>query len=793
MIKRIGLLVALAWTMTTGLQAQEKIDSLLFDLEEQFPQEKIHLHLDRDYYSPGETIWFKAYILADRQPEAFSKTCYVELVDEKGRVLDQKILPVLESAAASGMDIPSNYAQRKVFLRAYTRWMQEIDESLIPLRSVYVNQVKPVAGEKFNPTPQLLFYPEGGEWVGGLETTIAFRASYNNGEPASIQGSIVDSKGKKLADFKTVHYGMGTFTAIPQAGETYKAIWKDKLGKQQETALPAVQAEGLVLQVSNEDNQLRYTLRRTNTPRLMNLYVVAQAQQQMQYSARINLSTKTEVTAPINTDSIPDGVVQITVFDAQRMPVAERVVFINRNNYYFITDVSMAEKSFTKRTRNVLILAVSGEIRSNLSVSVTDLSLNAQAPSTHSIYSSMLLTQDVKDHVYNPDYYFTSTSDSLAFHTDLVMRTSGWRRFNWAKLITSGLPKVKALPQQYLSAQGKIVGLNSTQLANKTVNLIINTGAKNNNLVTLPVTKEGEFSVSDLYFFDTARVYYQINNDKDRRLTSQASFQFISDLVKRRDLQPNELAAANPLAITDTNALKKQAQLAAIHISNLNKVKELEVVTVKAKTKSATQKLEEQYVSGLFSGGDGMIFNLADDPMGQAAFNILTYLQGKVAGLQINAAGTGSATWRGTPTSFFVNEMPVDIRMLQSINIQDVALIKVLRPPFIGAPGGGAGGAVAIYTKSGSLTSNDFKALNYATLQGYSSIREFRPIDYSELKTDVADYRTTLLWKPYVLTDKLTKKVYLPFYNNDQAKAFRVVIEGINEEGKLTREERIIR
>ena len=453
----------------------------------------------------------------------------------------------------------------------------------------------------------------------------------------------------------------------------------------------------------------------------------------------------------------------------------------------------MAEKSFTKRTRNVLILAVSGEIRSNLSVSVTDLSLNAQAPSTHSIYSSMLLTQDVKDHVYNPDYYFTSTSDSLAFHTDLVMRTSGWRRFNWAKLMTSGLPKVKALPQQYLSAQGKIVGLNSTQLANKTINLIINTGAKNNNLVTLPVTKEGEFSLSDLYFFDTARVYYQINNDKDRRLTSQASFQFISDLVKRRDLQPNELAAANPLAITDTNALKKQAQLAAIHISNLNKVKELEVVTVKAKTKSATQKLEEQYVSGMFSGGDGMIFNLADDPMGQAAFNILTYLQGKVAGLQINAAGTGSATWRGTPTSFFVNEMPVDIRMLQSINIQDVALIKVLRPPFIGAPGGGAGGAVAIYTKSGSLTSNDFKALNYATLQGYSSIREFRPIDYSELKTDVADYRTTLLWKPYVLTDKLTKKVYLPFYNNDQAKAFRVVIEGINEEGKLTREERIIR
>lgn len=793
MIKRIGLVVVLAWFIGTSTQAQEKIDSILFELEDQFPQEKVHLHIDRDYYSPGETIWFKAYILADRQPAAFSRTCYVDLIDDKGRVLNQKILPVLESSAASGIDIPNNYGQRKVFLRAYTRWMQEIDESLIPLRSVYVNQVKPVAGEKFNPIPQLLFYPEGGEWVAGLETTVAFRASYNNGEPASIQGAVVDSKGKKLADFKTVHNGMGTFTAIPQAGETYKAIWKDKSGKQQETILPTVQAEGLVLQVTNEDNQLRYTLRRSNTPRLMNLYVVAQAQQQMQYSARINLSNKTEVTAPINTDSIPDGVVQITVFDSQRQPVAERIVFINRNNYYFITDVSMAEKSFTKRTRNVLIVAVSDTIRSNLSVSVTDLALNTQTPSTHSIYSSMLLTQDVKDHVYNPDYYFTSTSDSLAFHTDLVMRTSGWRRFNWTKLITSGMPTVKALPQQYLSVQGKIVGLNATQLAGKSVNLMVNTGPKSNNLVVLPVSRDGQFEVNELYFFDTARIYYQFNNDKDRRLTSQASFQFISDLVKRRDLQANELAAANPLAITDTNALKKQAQLAAIHISNLSKVKELDVVTVKAKTKSANQKLEEQYVSGMFSGGDGFLFNLADDPMGQAAFNILTYLQGKVAGLQINATGTGSATWRGTPTSFFVNEMPVDIGMLQNINIQDVALIKVLRPPFIGAPGGGGGGAVAIYTKSGSITSNDFKALNYATIQGYSSIREFKPVDYSEGKTDIADYRPTLLWQPYVLTDKLTKKIYLPFYNNDQAKAFRVVIEGINEQGKLTREERIIR
>lgn len=778
----------------SDLRAQEKIDSLLFTLEDQFPLEKVHLHLDRDYYSPGETIWFKGYVLADRQTGAFSRTFYIDLIGEDGQVLANKALPMIESAAASGFDIPAKYAARKIYLRAYTRWMQQIDANSIPLRTVVVNPLKPSTSEKPNPTPELFFYPEGGDWVGGLATTVAFRASFSNGEPANIKGSIVDSKGKKLSDFQTVHFGMGTFSATPEAGESYKAVWKDGTGKTKETPLPAVKTDGLILQVNLKENELKYTLRRSNTATLTNLYVVAQAKHQMQYIARINLTNKQEVTAPINTDSIPDGVLQITVFDANRQPVAERLVFINHNNHYFITDFTLAEKSFEKRARNVLLVAVSDTFRSNLSVSVTDLALNQPASSTPSIFSDLLLASDVRGHIYRPDYYFTSTSDSLEFHTDLVMRTTGWRRFSWSKLLTDGLPAIKQLPQQYIQLNGKIVGLNATQLAGRSVNLMLNTGAKANSLLTLPVSKEGTFEIPELYFFDTAKVYYQINNDKDRRLTSQASFQLSADLVRANELPKPDLSSSNFNSIPDTTSLKKQAQLSALHLNNVSKLKELEVVTVKSTAKSATRKLEDQFVSGLFSGGDGQVFNLVDDLLAQGAFNILTYLQGKVAGLQINTSGTGSATWRGTPTSFFLNETPVDLAQLQSINIQDVALIKVFRPPFIGAAGGGGGGAVAVYTKRGDITPAGFKGLDNATIQGYSSIREFKGPDYpANDKSAIPDYRPTLLWSPFVLTDKQTRKIYLPFYNNDQGKAFRVVIEGINEQGKLTREEKIIR
>ena len=74
-------------------------------------------------------------------------------------------------------------------------------------------------------------------------------------------------------------------------------------------------------------------------------------------------------------------------------------------------------------------------------------------------------------------------------------------------------------------------------------------------------------------------------------------------------------------------------------LAEMMKVKTLENVTVKSKGKSPVQVMDEKYASGFFSGGDGYQFDLANDPLAAGALNIFTYLQGKVAGLQINTGG----------------------------------------------------------------------------------------------------------------------------------------------------------
>ena len=114
------------------------------------------------------------------------------------------------------------------------------------------------------------------------------------------------------------------------------------------------------------------------------------------------------------------------------------------------------------------------------------------------------------------------------------------------------------------------------------------------------------------------------------------------------------------------------------------------------------QTLEKKYTTGLFSSDNAHILVPMNDPAASSAINIFQYLQAKVPGLSIYGAQTYSpaVSYRlGTP-AFFLDEMRVDIRALLSVNVNDVALVKVFRPPFLGSIGG-ANGAIAVYTKEG--------------------------------------------------------------------------------------------
>jgi len=95
-------------------------------------QEKVYLHTDKEYYYPGETIWFKAY-MNYRSPEimdSLSRVLYVELIDSSGKIIQTKVLPI-EDGMASNAIVIDELQEGNYYLRAYTNWMLNYDHKLI--------------------------------------------------------------------------------------------------------------------------------------------------------------------------------------------------------------------------------------------------------------------------------------------------------------------------------------------------------------------------------------------------------------------------------------------------------------------------------------------------------------------------------------------------------------------------------------------------------------------------------------------------------------------------------------
>lgn len=119
---------------------------------------------------------------------------------------------------------------------------------------------------------------------------------------------------------------------------------------------------------------------------------------------------------------------------------------------------------------------------------------------------------------------------------------------------------------------------------------------------------------------------------------------------------------------------------------------------------SREQQLNEKYCTGLFATPDGTYFDLENDASAIGAnsyINILDWLQGRVAGLQVyNYRGIKYPFLRNQLAAIYVDEMRMDANFLNLLPVNDIAMIKVIRTPFVGL-WGASGGAIAIYTKDG--------------------------------------------------------------------------------------------
>ena len=502
--------------------------------------------------------------------------------------------------------------------------------------------------------------------------------------------------------------------------------------------------------------------------------------------------------ANIPIEGLNTGILQFSLFNADWLPLAERIVFVNNREHEFGAKLIPQLVNLTKKGKNVFDIFVADTTVTNMSVAVTDASLES-SQANHTIYSDFLLSSELKGKIHNPGYYLSSDSDSVTANLDLVMLTNGWRKFNWEKLKASVAPEIKyPVETDIIRVSGKVYGLKTVSANDLLLNLIIQNKDSSKNFIFQPVSKEGLFQSENMFIFDTARIFYNFN--QNQKLNEITQVQFDNGLLK---------ASGKLLELKDENMLNLWNDSVSLAKMNAflqmqedwkkrSSYKTLQEVIIKAKTKSNEQAIDERYASGLFAGGDAQVFDFLNDPAALGGIDIISYLQGRVAGLMINRSGASTTmSWRGATPDLYLDQMQVGADFIQSINVQDIAMVKVFRPPFFGSMGGGSGGAIAIYTKKGGDFKGDnsksSKSMQSSLLVGYTRFKEFFNPQYENpAENNDTDIRTTLYWNPYVITNKKSPRFKVQFFNNDISKRLQIVLEGVNADGKITRVVKIL-
>lgn len=119
-----------------ALAQQKNIEQRIFtsdSLNANIPREKIFIHRDKPYYNPGDTIWFKGYILT--APENISGDssgfAYIELFNAQHELMKRISTPCILGLFAGNISLSKkDFPQGEYLLRAYTRYMQNFGDSL---------------------------------------------------------------------------------------------------------------------------------------------------------------------------------------------------------------------------------------------------------------------------------------------------------------------------------------------------------------------------------------------------------------------------------------------------------------------------------------------------------------------------------------------------------------------------------------------------------------------------------------------------------------------------------------
>ncbi len=288
-----------------------------------------------------------------------------------------------------------------------------------------------------------------------------------------------------------------------------------------------------------------------------------------------------------------------------------------------------------------------------------------------------------------------------------------------------------------------------------------------------------------------------------------ASFLFKSEKAKNSPYGKFQLQTA-PVPV---HALPVTSELPIIHVGSVQRiVSEFEVPKgdsllniVQVKGKKIEERPQNDRANRTYGKGDYVLSGKNINPV---YTNLLYSIAGKVPGLIVDVAGekvffrraAGLTYSNDTGPMVTINDVPMFSGTDSEGNSSNAgALLAMIDPATVESieftsrinvlyGSQGAQGVIAIYTKQG--VSDRVVPANFQQMMvpGYNRARLLLFPDYSSATEESKpDYRSTVYWKPNLITKSKDGTTEVSFFSADLPGIYHVVIEGVTSENRPVR------
>lgn len=711
------LLVFLVISAVTSVMAQTDTE----------PHDFVYLLPSKEISETGEDLWFKAYLINSQTlaPSDRSHTLYLQLRTASDSVVWSEKYPLVSGRSNGHIYIGTEWPQGEYFMEGYTKtsFSSDSSQAILPRRIRVVDRVSQMdniskqaikndANQKLSSKYRFDLFPEGGHLIYGINSVVAFKATYGNGLPEDVSGIVLED-GKKISTIKTLHDGMGCFSLTPKLGKEYK-VFLDNGGT---IPFPSIEREGISLRVSKNNAKGISLLVSSSEDAPQNILITAKQNGMLCCTAEGIVKGKRVIKIPTEYFTL-QGIVEITLFDALKRPVAERLVYVNPEKKLSIT-ATTDQKQYNSRDTGKVCLQVTdasgNPIKAELAVSVFDKAYLYQ-PGHENILSHCFLSEQIRGNIFNPTYYFDEQNEDRLQSLDLLMLTQGWRNYVWDS---------EPMPTRPLLADG-VSGMQVTKRNINSKTQIIKTSSANGDSRFVFTDSLGRFEIDPQLMEEMPGHIYlkpMLTNKYKAKIFVENAFDTI-----------NVYRLARPHYLTQNQFLETNED--ELTISSDEEAVLLKEIVVKAKHKSVRRDKMMGYLDSLAnvdSRGPEWVCVHRDYKTNEE----YRFLNDYISDFTLHPDGT--------PCNGERKEAPIPgetYLVVKAASVEgDSDHWVITRKMEI------------VYPKRIFTDEQLLKMYDMVKTKGYYPKREFYQPDYLDLQSSSPDSRNLLQWQPEVITD----------------------------------------